>query len=180
MRPENNLQLEAGYIYADCTSSNKSPLAVERRTIHYHSLSPHRMHWPFGGSLEQVCETSPFGNAEQDEASHQLGACIIAQPLPADQRPPESRNARTRPNFGAQFMKHEFGTILQAAGPDKLHLCECLFQNGKLAYPTSEITIPPSVPQIRGDWSTRAAPLYETDSMLTNEISPRQAIFPHV
>jgi hypothetical protein len=38
VRPENNLQLEAGYIYADCTSPNQSPLAVERRTIHLREL----------------------------------------------------------------------------------------------------------------------------------------------
>jgi hypothetical protein len=36
--PEKNLQLEAGYIYADCTSSRRISLAVRRRTIHLQQL----------------------------------------------------------------------------------------------------------------------------------------------
>ncbi len=35
--PEKNLQLEAGYIYADCSSPQPTP-PVTRRTIHYRSL----------------------------------------------------------------------------------------------------------------------------------------------
>jgi hypothetical protein len=38
MRPETRLQLEAGYIYADCVSSTMFTLALRRRTIQYQYL----------------------------------------------------------------------------------------------------------------------------------------------
>ena len=77
MRPETILHLEAGYIFADCFSSQLIPLAVRRRTIHVTTAirpSFENLIQPF----RELCERLLLQAERQDKRVGNYGVrCIV-------------------------------------------------------------------------------------------------------